>query len=141
MYLPDVNVWLPLVFSQHVHHQVAEAWFASVPDDRPCFFCRLTQMGFLRLATNPKANPLQTLTMRRAWEVYQETLLDPRIEFAVEPEGLEDQWRQYAQTGTFSPHVWNDAYLAAFAQAADLELVTFDYGFKQYADVTVTHLK
>jgi predicted nucleic acid-binding protein len=28
--------------------------------------------------------------------------------------------------------VWNDAYLAAFAEAAAVEMVTFDQGFKQF---------
>src|SRR5687767_1035347 len=103
MYLPDINVWLPLIFSLHVHHEIARLWFTSLPDDRQCFFCRLTQMGFLRLATNPKANPLQTLTMTRAWEVYDEAMHDPRIAFAVEPEGLESHWRQTTHRDTFSP--------------------------------------
>jgi len=31
--------------------------------------------------------------------------------------------------------VWNDAYLAAFAQAAGLEIITFDQGFSQYDGV------
>jgi predicted nucleic acid-binding protein len=36
---------------------------------------------------------------------------------------------------TFSPKVWNDAYLAAFAKAANFELVTLDRGFAQYQHV------
>jgi predicted nucleic acid-binding protein len=44
------------------------------------------------------------------------------------------------QRKTFSPNVWSDAYLAAFAQAADFEVVTFDKGFMQYKNVRVAIL-
>jgi hypothetical protein len=137
MYLPDVNVWLALNFSQHKHHGSAKLWFDALPDDQRCYFCRLTQMGFLRLSTNPKANPLQTQTMSQAWTIYSATLLDPRIGFLAESDGLEAQWRQWSQLGTFSPNVWSDAYLAAFAHTAGLTVVTFDTGFNQYAGLSV----
>ena len=41
-----------------------------------------------------------------------------------------------ARRRSFSPKVWNDAYLAAFARVMDYEIVSLDKGFKQY-----THLK
>jgi predicted nucleic acid-binding protein len=31
-----------------------------------------------------------------------------------------------------STHVWNDAYLAAFAMAGNYEIATFDRGFAQF---------
>jgi predicted nucleic acid-binding protein len=97
-------------------------------------------MGFLRLATNPKANPLQTQTMGQAWQIYDQTMLDARIGFCPEPEGLESHWRQLSQPGTFSHKHWNDAYLAAFAQAGGYELVSFDKGFARYQGLTYTLL-
>jgi len=42
---------------------------------------------------------------------------------------------RYTQAQSFSPKVWNDAYLAVFARAANLQLVTFDQGFVQFADL------
>ena len=53
MHLLDTNVWLGLAFKRHKHHASAIAWFSSVRQAR-CCFCRVTQMGFLRLATNPQ---------------------------------------------------------------------------------------
>jgi predicted nucleic acid-binding protein len=41
---------------------------------------------------------------------------------------------------SFSPKVWNDAYLAAFAQAAAFDLVTFDRAFAQFKGVASTVL-
>ena len=32
----------------------------------------------------------------------------------------------------YSPKLWQDAYLAAFAVAAGLSLVTFDQGFRKF---------
>jgi uncharacterized protein len=137
MFLPDINVWLALVFSQHKHNGAAKLWFDALPEDQRCFFCRFTQIGFLRLSTNPKANPLQTQTLTQAWATYDTTLLDPRIGFFDEPNGLETPWRQWTQLRTFSPNVWNDAYLAAFAQSGALTVVTFDAGFSQFAGLSV----
>jgi uncharacterized protein len=54
MYLPDDNLWLAMVFEAHTHHIVAKAWFESLSTEI-CAFCRLSQQGFLRLATNPRA--------------------------------------------------------------------------------------
>jgi toxin-antitoxin system PIN domain toxin len=131
MFLPDVNVWLALAFESHVHHPVALGWFDSLSDQR-CSFCRLTQQGFLRLATNPRAFGDEAVTLAEAWRLYDAFLADPRIGFADEPGGLEPDWREYTGGDTFTPRIWSDAYLAAFARAGGLELVTFDKGFSRY---------
>jgi len=138
--LPDVNVWFAMTFDKHAHHPSAKLWFDAIVDDT-VFFCRMTQQGFLRLATNPKPAGADVLTMDEAWQKYDEYLRDPRISFAIEPAGLEGQWRSYSQGGTFSTNVWNDAYLAAFAKVADYELVTFDNGFTRYPGLTLNLLK
>ncbi len=140
MFLPDVNLWLALAFNRHVHHAAAKSWFDTVPDQAACF-CRLTQQGFLRLATNRKAFGEETVSLSEAWRLYDAFLDDPRIVFAEEPMGLEPLWRHYTQKESFSPKVWSDAFLAAFAQAAAYDLVTFDEGFKAYSDVNRTILE
>jgi toxin-antitoxin system PIN domain toxin len=132
--LPDVNLWLALAFARHAHHQAAADWF-NVQSDGNCHFCRATQQGFLRLATNPRVLGAETVTMRAAWTLYDTFLSDGRVSYAPEPPGLEPIWREYTQRLTFSPKVWNDAYLAAFARAAALRLVTFDRGLSAYANV------
>ena len=65
---------------------------------------------------------------------------DPRIAFAQEPPLTETAWRNYAHGLGFSPNVWSDAYLAAFAVAGGYEVVTFDRGFAKFADLKVTIL-
>jgi uncharacterized protein len=136
MHLPNINVWLALTFGSHVHHAIAKAWFDGLPSEAVCFFCRLTQMGFLRLATNPRVFGNQAVTLHDAWLKYDIFLGDPRVSFAEELPNLEKHWRGFTQVQRFSPHVWNDAYLAGFAIASNLELVSFDKGFLQYANLT-----
>jgi toxin-antitoxin system PIN domain toxin len=137
--LPDVNVWLALVFNAHAHHPTALAWFNSLSGET-CHFCRLTQIGFLRLANNPKVFPNDAVPVAVAWQLYDTTLTDPRVSFATEPAGLEAAWRQFTHGQQFSPKLWNDAYLAALALVGGYEVVTFDQGFAQYAGVAITFL-
>jgi toxin-antitoxin system PIN domain toxin len=137
--LPDVNVWLALVFNTHIHHNSALAWFNSLSDET-CHFCRLTQAGFLRLANNPRVFPNDAVSATTAWQLYDTTLTDPRVAVAVEPANLETAWRQFTHGQQFSPKLWNDAYLAAFALTGGYEVVTFDHGFAQYGGVAITFL-
>lgn len=140
MHLPDVNVWLALTFESHFHHPAAKTWFDGLSSDTECFFCRLTQRGFLRLATNPSVFGKDAVTLAGAWQKYDIFLSDPRVACAEEPADLETHWRLFTQSQAFSPQIWNDAYLAAFALAGNLELITFDKGFMQYSNVTSTIL-
>ena len=43
-----------------------------------------------------------------------------------EPPGIEKQFRRQTNRDEVSPKVWADGYLAAFASAGALQLVTFD---------------
>ncbi|HKI32485.1 MAG TPA: TA system VapC family ribonuclease toxin [Gemmataceae bacterium] len=140
MFLPDVNLWLALAFESHVHHSAAKVWFDGLSDGDACVFCRMTQQGFLRLATNPKAFADEAVTLAEAWRLYDTFRADPRISLIEEPDGTEVFWRDYTRLQTFSPKVWNDAYLAAFARAGNHKLITFDRGFAHYAGLDCTLL-
>jgi len=131
MHLLDINVWLALTFEAHVHCRKATAWFDRAGSES-CAFCRFTQQGFLRLATNPKVFKKEALTMARAWSCYDQFMADERVFFLKEPEGLEEAWRRNTHRRRHSHKVWSDAYLAAFAETAGFRLVTFDGGFKDF---------
>jgi len=138
MFLPDVNAWLALAFDGHLHHTAAKIWYEG--SSGSCFLCRLTQQGFLRLASNPAVLREQAVSLRKAWDIYDVMVSDARIAYAEEPDGMEDQWRAFTRRRTFSPKVWNDAYLAAFARCANLKVVTFDQGLSQYKGVACSIL-
>src|SRR5580704_6839632 len=112
MHLPDLNFWLALVFQSHIHHTTAKDWMVSAAP-QSCCFCRVTQMGLLRLSTNRKAFPVGALPMSGAWQVYDQLLSDNRVAFAEEPEHIEMSWRDNTRSRSFSTNVWTDAYLAA----------------------------
>jgi toxin-antitoxin system PIN domain toxin len=51
--LPDVNVLLALVWSNHPHHDAAHEWFGREASSGWAT-CLLTQTAFLRLSLNPQ---------------------------------------------------------------------------------------
>jgi hypothetical protein len=138
MLLPDVNVWLALAFDFHYHHASAKNWYER--SSETCCFCRWTQQGFLRLATNPTVFKDEAVSLEQAWHLYDAVLRDSRNAFTDEPRGVDVYWREYTQRRSFSPQVWSDAYLAAFARAASFELVTFNKGLAQFKNLHCTIL-
>jgi hypothetical protein len=135
--LPDVNVWVALAVAEHVHHKPAREWFETVLGDTLAF-CRVTQMGLLRLLTNPRVMAGDALTAARAWDLLEAFYSDSRILFAAEPPGLECAWRAATrQRHRAGPNFWTGAYLAAFASTAGHQLVSFDQGFSRFAGLRV----
>jgi uncharacterized protein len=49
--LPDVNVWLALLNTQHPHHSSAKHYWEHAAAQHIAF-CRITMLGLLRLSTN-----------------------------------------------------------------------------------------
>jgi uncharacterized protein len=128
---PDINVWVALTYDRHVHHTIALKWFDSLAPAALPFFCRITQLGLLRLLSAPAVmGPDQAKNQQDAWEAYDRWLEDERVEFLYEPSGLETQFRALTRSPQASPKDWADSYLAAFAHASRLTVVTFDRAFQ-----------
>ncbi len=135
---PDLNVWLALSYESHIHHRVASAWFDSLLDSSRLCFCRMTQIGLLRLLTTEQImNPQEVLTQRQAWLVYDQLLEDDRIVFIDEPADLEIAFRSASQLRRAAPKDWADSYLIAFARSAGFRLVTFDKAISRKANDVV----
>lgn len=136
MTIPDVNVWLAAAWAGHSQHRVARNWLDE--EDGDIAFCRVTQMAFLRLLTNAAITGPDVLTRRDAWNVFERLLADPRIRLVSEPQGLESLWAAFSKRHDKSHLLWTDDYIAAFAQAADADLVTLDRAFaRRYATVRI----
>jgi toxin-antitoxin system PIN domain toxin len=127
---PDINVWVALTHGSHVHHVVARDWFADLPGGVRFSFCRLTQLGLLRLLTAEAVMGDEVLSQTEAWAVYDRWLEDQRVTLVEEPPALEQRFRSLTRSRHASPKTWADAYLSAFADAAEMSLVTFDRGFR-----------
>jgi len=62
---PDINVWLAIAAPEHVHAAIAKGWWEQ--ETGAIAFCRLTQLGFLRLMTTAAVMDGKPLTMTEAW--------------------------------------------------------------------------
>ena len=128
--LPDVNVWIAIAADRHVHHDFARQWFDSAV--APVCFCRVTQMAFLRLLTNPKVMGEDSLSPAGAIAVYRQLASDERVRFAPEPPNIESAWISLMSAREASGSTWTDAYLAAFALEAGFRLISFDRGMRHW---------
>lgn|SRR5262249_11932455 len=141
-YFPDINVWVALTYRGHQHHAIAARWFDRVRGDT-AGFCRLTQLGFLRLLTHPAVMGDEAKTQTQAWEAYDRLTSDARIVFHSEfdPDAIENEFRALTTTAKSAPQQWPDAYLAAFAHIGSLILVTFDRALGKLAGPNALLLK
>ncbi len=131
--LLDIDVLLPLTYGAHVHHAAAVGWLNTVQQDGDLLLCRVSQLGLLRLLNNPVAMGADVQSGSEVWETWDALLADHRFRFADEPEGFEAQFRGLSTSFAHHPKRWQDACLAAFALATDVELVTFDTGFRSFS--------
>jgi toxin-antitoxin system PIN domain toxin len=133
-YFPDVNVWLAIAYRGHQHHPNASAWFHEVGAEE-AVFCRFTQLSFLRLLTHPAVMQDEVKTQQDAWRAYDQLARDPRVSFysETEPERVEAELRALTASSRFAHQQWPDAYVAAFARASDLTLVTLDKALAKLA--------
>ncbi len=92
-WLPDVNSWLALSVARHEHRQMASRWWLSTHE--PAYFCRVTQMGLLRLLTNPKVMGPDILTPIAAVSVYKQWLTARRVDFVHDLPGTEAGWLSF----------------------------------------------
>ena len=127
---PDINVWMALTHGRHVHHTVARDWFNELDADARFCFCRFTQLGLLRLLTAEAVMGDEVLHQPEAWAIYDSWMQDDRVDSLEEPPGLDRRLRARTRLKQAAPKTWADAYLAAFAESAQLTLVTFDRAFR-----------
>jgi toxin-antitoxin system PIN domain toxin len=132
--LADANLWLATIVTQHPHHQSAQKWWKKevLPSGSQVAFCRLTQLGLLRLLTNNRVMGNQRRDCAQAWTDYLQLLKQRPVVYKKEPKNLDGILAGHCKLGGSSPNFWTDAYLAAFAKAGGLTFVTFDKGFKRF---------
>jgi toxin-antitoxin system PIN domain toxin len=127
-FFPDLNVWLALCVGGHRHNTEAWNWLNLLPLEARLILSRYTHIGLLRLLTNQSTMGEQTLTLRKAWAVYDRWLNDPRVEFYPEPRSLDAAFREATApfAGKAASKWVGDCYLLAYAKQSHAALVTFD---------------
>src|SRR5712692_9374465 len=129
-HLLDVNVLLALVWPRHESHTTAHAWFAK-SGRRSWATNPLTQMGVLRLLTNPAVTQ-GAVSAATALEVLNEATSHAGHEFWPLDRELTTALKAIA--GRLRGHQqWTDALLLQNATDHDGVLVTFDSGVKELA--------
>ncbi len=138
MDIPDINVWLPLVDENHMHHATALDYWNRQRTDQ-VGFCRISMLGFLRLSMQTRVLS-RTLTNSEAWTIYRRYLALPQVKFLAEPVNLEQHLAALTLPTAVPNRLWTDAYLAAFALAGNCRLVSFDSDFQRFAGLKFLHL-
>jgi toxin-antitoxin system PIN domain toxin len=134
-FFPGLNVWLALSVEDHGHSAAAWSWMNLLSRQSRIIFCRYTQIGLLRLLTNPAVMGEQTLTLRKAWSLYDRWLADPRVDFYPEPREVDAEFRRVSEPFSNKPaSKWiGDGWLLASSNGLQSTLVTFDKGLFSHA--------
>jgi toxin-antitoxin system PIN domain toxin len=128
--LLDLNLLTALLWPAHEHHGAAHRWFSARANARWAT-CALTQLGFVRITSNP-AFSRDALLPTEAAALLAENLSHPGHEFWTERlqvpaaiKGMEARLQGYRQL--------TDAYLLALANRRKGVLATFDRGLRTLA--------
>jgi toxin-antitoxin system PIN domain toxin len=130
----DLNILTALLWPAHEHHEAAHRWFSTRGDARWAT-CPLTQLGFVRIVSNP-AFSRDALTPAEAVALLAENVEHTAHEFWTESlqvpaavRGMEPGLHGYRQL--------TDAYLLALAHRRKGVLATFDRGLRALAGKTI----
>ncbi len=133
--LLDVNVLLALAWPTHQHHHAAHQWFHD-ESGRGWSTCALTQLGFVRLSSNP-AYSVDAVTPQDATSLLRKLTSHKRHRFWAELPALDADCFRHAA----GHQQVMDAYLVWLARHHKGRVVTFDARLKAHAagaDVVTT---
>jgi uncharacterized protein len=118
-YLLDVNALIAAIWKNHPDHATIDAWLAG----KELATCPISQLGFLRISTNPKALNADMATTRQLLEVF---LLKHRSTFVADDlSPLKSSVKKSEQV--------TDHYLAELAASKGMKLATLDKGISHNA--------
>jgi uncharacterized protein len=129
-HLPDVNVLLALVWPRHKSHAAAHAWFAK-SGQHAWATNVLTQLGVLRLLTNP-ALTQGSVSAATALDVLGQATSHAGHEFWPLDREIPSELKLMAAR-VRGHRQWTDAFLLWQAIQREGVFVTFDSGVKELA--------
>ena len=122
-FLLDLNLLLALAWPSHVHHDIAHGWFEGEKSPHWAT-CPLTQLGFVRLSSNP-AFTADAVTPNAALAMLAEmTALDGHEFWSDEIDCVTTE--QFAHLRITGHRLVTDAYLFSLARARSGCLATLD---------------
>lgn len=138
--LLDTNVWVALSLADHEHHQRARRYWREESSGE-FGFCRVTELGLLRLLSNRSLLGDASLDGGAAWRALSTWKREPGVVRVEEPPGLDELLAAWGSELDIRGGHWTDAYLAAFATASGCRLVSFDAGFARFPGLPWLHLR
>ena len=87
---------------------------------------RHTKLGLFRLLSIDTVMEQNAMSLRACWQVYDDWIETGQAVLLPEPSMIEAELRRRTSQAMVAPKLWADAYLAVFAEAEELTLVTFD---------------
>lgn len=125
-HLLDVNVLLAAIWENHPHHVRAFRWL----EGKQISVCPLSELGFIRISTNPKAIHAP---MEKARKLLHSFLTERAAERVPDDLPALDSHPQQTEQVT-------DFYLAALASKHGMKLATLDENIMHPAVVLVDQL-
>ncbi len=97
-------------------------------------------LGLIRVLSMRHSVGGEPLTFEEAWLRYENWRSDPEVVLFAEPSGVEQPFAHFVGLGLVTSKNSTDAYLAAFAVAGGLRLVTFDRDFERFPGLDLLRL-
>jgi toxin-antitoxin system PIN domain toxin len=123
IHLLDVNVLLAAIWENHPHHSRAFSWL----EGKQISVCPLSELGFIRISTNPKAIHAPMSKTRQLLQDFLTERAATRI-----PDDL-----PALQSHPKKIQDVTDFYLAALADKHGMKLATLDENIKHPAVVSI----
>ena len=118
-FLLDVNALIAAITVNHPDHKKTDAWV----NGKALVTCPLSELGYLRISTNPKALNLSMATARQMLDSF---IRKRKVEFIpADIPALKSSARKSEQV--------TDEYLAHLATSRGLKLATLDQGIQHPA--------
>lgn len=119
--LLDINVLLALAWPNHQFHGAARAWFSNRTGE-PWSTCAVTQLGFIRLSSNPAFTDCAVIPAEAARLLSLMTERDDHV--FLEARG--EPCRSEVWSAVGGHRQVTDAYLVSLVRGHGTELATFD---------------
>jgi len=118
-YLLDVNALLAAILSTHSKHHIVDAWLKK----KSLAVCPLSELGFIRISTNPKAYNVSMALARQSLEAFKAA---HKAEFI--PDDI-----PALKSSALKGEAVTDYYLSELASTKGLKLATLDTGIEHAA--------
>jgi toxin-antitoxin system PIN domain toxin len=138
--LAEANVVLALLARRHVYHVPAVRWYDDLEESEGGI-CRVVQLTVVRLLGDGNIMGRDALSAADAWSLTQDLLEDDRLDLVSEPAGIDALLPSLYASAAPTARFITDAYLAAFAIAANRRLVAFDPAFHEFSGLDVDLLQ